>query len=110
MTMHRAVVVGEREKILPFKALGFDLEYADSEDELERVVEKVGQNAAVSLIVVSEDLVTGRPGLISVFRERVRTPIVVLPSHLGSAGTSMIEIGRIVKRAIGVEILEGERS
>ncbi|MCP4366198.1 MAG: hypothetical protein GY800_13000 [Planctomycetes bacterium] len=110
MTMQRAVAVGEREKILPFKSLGLDLEYADSMEELARVMEKMAHNPDISLVVVSEDLVSGQPDVVSVFREMVHAPIVVLPSHLGSGGTSMTEIGKMVKRAIGVEIIEGGRS
>ncbi|MFQ5956147.1 MAG: V-type ATP synthase subunit F [Candidatus Brocadiales bacterium] len=107
--MYRAVVIGERDKILPFKALGMGLEHADSKEELERVLERVVQDPTVYLIVVSEDIVAGQPEVVSTFRERVRVPIVVIPSHLGSIGTSIAETSKVVKRAIGVDILEGGR-
>ncbi len=105
--MYKAVVIGKREKILPFKMLGMGLEYASSKEELERVMDKIAQDPAVSLIMVSEDIVAEQPDVVSTLRERVRTPIVVLPTHLGSAGISIKETAKTVKKAIGVNILEG---
>lgn len=105
--MYRAVVIGEREKILPFRVLGMGLEYARSREDLEKVMEKLIQDPAISLIIVSEDIVAEQPDIVSTFRERARIPIVVLPSHLGSTGTSASETGKMVKDAIGVDILGG---
>lgn len=105
--MYNAVVVGERSKILPFKVLGMGLEYASSREELERFLQKMVQNPTASLVIVSEDIVVEQPDVVSAFRKRLRIPIVVLPSHLGSAGTSITEASRIVRKAIGVDILEG---
>ncbi len=105
--MHKTVVIGEREKILPFKTLGMGLEYADSEREFEKVMEKLAQDPEVSLILVCEDIISARPEVVSAFREKARIPIAVLPSHLGSASTSIRETSKMVKRAIGVDILEG---
>jgi V/A-type H+-transporting ATPase subunit F len=105
--MYKAVVIGERDKILPFKALGMGLEYASSRKDLEMVMEKLAQDPAVSLIIVSEDIVVKQPDIVSTFRERVRIPIVVLPTHLGSTGASARETGKMVKDAVGVDILGG---
>ncbi|MEE9200822.1 MAG: V-type ATP synthase subunit F [Candidatus Brocadiales bacterium] len=105
--MHRAVVIGEREDILPFKMLGMELEYANSEKEFERVMETMAQDPGVSLIIVTEDIVAGQPEIVSAFREKVHVPIVVLPTHLGSKGTSMKEAGRMIRKAVGVDILAG---
>lgn len=105
--MYKAVVIGEREKILPFKALGMGLEYAGSRKDIERVFEKLARDPAVSLIIVSEDIVVEQPDIVSTFRQRMRVPIVVLPTHLGSAGASARETGKMVKDAVGVDILGG---
>lgn len=107
--MYRVIVIGEREKILPFRVLGMGLEYVGSGEELGAALERVVQTPDVCLIIVSEDMVVERPGIIAAFRDRTHVPILVLPSHLGSARTSIMETSRKVKRAIGVDIIEEGR-
>ncbi|HHT9118248.1 MAG TPA: V-type ATP synthase subunit F [Candidatus Hypogeohydataceae bacterium YC38] len=105
--MYNAVVIGEEDKILPFRALGLGLEIAGSRSELERALNKTIQVPQVFLIIVSEDIARGSLDIIAASRSKARVPILVLPSHFGSYGTSILETSSMIKRAVGIDILQG---
>lgn len=105
--MYSVVVLGEKDKILPFGVLGMRLQGVGSTGELEGAFNLVLQEPRPGLIIISEDILGDSPQVLSRLRKKTSIPVLVLPSHLGSRGVSLKEMAGMIKRAVGVDILEG---
>ncbi len=113
--MPNAVVIGYRDDILPFGVLGMQLMPVASTQELITALDKVLLDTTLSLIIISEAVFVGAglkpaptPGILSPYIAKSPIPILVLPTHRGSYGTSLRETAGIIRTAIGIDILEGE--
>ncbi len=107
--MSKAVVIGYRDDILPFGVLGFQLIFITSTNDLTTTLMNLLQDATVALIVVSEAVVKDSPVILQPYTISSRIPIVVLPTHRRSYDTGLQETAGIIKKAIGVDILEGAK-
>jgi vacuolar-type H+-ATPase subunit F/Vma7 len=111
--MSKAVAIGYKDDILPLGVWGMKLVPIASPDELIAKLNKIFEDIDVALIVVSEAAVKDSPATLSALRvylespPRVGVPILLLPTHRGSYGTSLRETAGILRAAIGVDILEG---
>jgi vacuolar-type H+-ATPase subunit F/Vma7 len=111
--MSKAVVIGYREDILPFVVWGMELMPVTSPGELVPLLDKVLNDATLGLIIISEAVVAGAglkpasPDILSSYMAKSPIPILVLPTHRGSYGTSLNETAAVIRKAIGMDILEG---
>ncbi|MFN3467161.1 MAG: hypothetical protein ACK4WF_05610 [Candidatus Brocadiales bacterium] len=108
--MSSAVAIGYRDDILPFGVWGIRLIPVASEDELIPTLDRTLSGTPPALIILSEAVVVGA-GLeptLSSYIARSPIPIVILPTHRGSYGTSLRETASLIKTAIGIDILERE--
>jgi V/A-type H+-transporting ATPase subunit F len=107
--MSKAVAIGYKEDILPFSVWGMQLMPVTSADEFSITLDKVLQDTTVALVVVSEAIVKDSPPVLGVLKSciaRSPVPILMLPTHRGSYGTGLRETADVIKRAIGIDILE----
>ena len=104
--MYKIAVVGGRDTVLGFKALGLDT-YPVSEDaEAKEVFSKItapDENYAV--IYLEEKLSKTLSHEISRFTEKVTPAIILIPGRDGSQGLSLTALQNAVIRAIGADIL-----
>ncbi|HHT9153982.1 MAG TPA: hypothetical protein ACFYEM_10725 [Candidatus Hypogeohydataceae bacterium YC40] len=111
--MSKAVAIGYRDDILPFGVWGMELMPIASADELIPALDRAFEDTTLALVVVSEAVVEGaglKPApsaILHAYMAKGPIPILVLPTHRGSYGTSLRETAGIIKKAIGVDILEG---
>ena len=115
MNQYKIAIVGSRETILGFKALGIEPVYAnDSAKAVESLYslkkEKVEVNNEsknkYAIIFVMEDLMSGMS--LEDYKKLTADPlpaIIPLPSHLGSTGYGLKKLKGIVERAVGMDIL-----
>lgn len=103
--MYKAYVIGEKELIMGFKSVGFELIYVDQSSKLNEVLIKLSSDPSVGLVFVTESLIENRIELIDEFRQRSKAIITIIPTHEGSKHTSFNMISRAVERSIGIDIL-----
>ena len=115
MQQYKIAIVGSRETILGFKALGVEPVYVnESEEALEELlalkserVESGGESRnKYAIVFVMEDLMSGITP--DDYKKLTADPLpafIPLPSHLGSTGYGLKKLKGIVERAVGMDIL-----
>ena len=112
--MSSAVAIGYSDDILPFGVWGIRPMPIASTHELIPTLDRALQDTTLALIIVSEAVVVGagfKPAptdVLSSYIARSPIPIIILPTHRGSYGTSLRETASLIRTAIGIDILEGE--
>ena len=101
--MHEICIIGDRDSILGFKALGYTTYIVDSTYEAERILLKVAVKFAVIFIVeqYAEEIKTA----IDKFRDEKLPAIIPVPGRGGATGLSMRTIRDAMERAVGADIL-----
>ncbi|OQB14810.1 MAG: V-type sodium ATPase subunit G [Firmicutes bacterium ADurb.Bin193] len=102
--MYRIGIIGDRESVLCFKAVGFDVsdttEYEEARLALENFASK---NYAI--IYVTEQIAKMLESEIEMYKESPTPAIIVIPNNRGSDGMGMRAIIKSVERAVGADIL-----
>ena len=106
--MIKAVAVGEKQFILGFKGVGFDIQDCNNADDLRKTMATLARDADVALVLVTESLAVEAPDALDAFRERSQAIITIIPTHEGSRNTSFLAMKKAVERSIGVDILGKE--
>jgi len=105
--MYKIAVVGDRDSILGFKALGLETVFADTGDEARSAVHRLAaQDCAV--IYITEQLAQEIPGEIDRYANTARPAIILIPGKAGSLGIGIENINRAVEKAVGSNILKNE--
>jgi V/A-type H+-transporting ATPase subunit F len=101
--MSRVAVVGPRDAILAFKALGADVFPVAQKPAALAAVEKAAE-AGYKLVFLSESLTGGIEKALAELQERIQATITVIPDR-ESTGASLARVKERVEKAIGVDIL-----
>lgn len=108
--MSKAVVIGYRDDILPFAVWGMKLLPIASSHELFRALDEALQDTTLTLIFISEAVVKDSLDAFYSYmasQPKAHIPVIILPTHRGSYGTSLRETANVIKKAVGIDILEG---
>ena len=115
MQQYKIAIVGSRETILGFKALGVEPVYANESKEAaeelfalknERIESGGESRNKYAIVFVMEDLMTDISP--DDYKKLTADPLpafIPLPSHLGSTGYGLKKLKGIVERAVGMDIL-----
>jgi V/A-type H+-transporting ATPase subunit F len=102
--MYRIGVIGDRESVLGFKAVGFDvasvIELGKATEALDDFVSK---NYAI--IYITEQIAQLLEEEAEKYKDSPWPAIIVLPNNRGSNGMGMKAIKKSVERAVGADIL-----
>lgn len=105
--MHTIAVMGDRDSILGFKALGFDVYPASEKEEAGELLNSLVEEG-YALIYITEDLAALIPDEISRYRNSYFPAIIPIPGTKGSLGIGMRAVKENVEKAVGVDIFSGE--
>lgn len=106
--MGRAVAVGERDLILGFQGVGFEIAPVKNGEQLMTELMKLARDTNVGLVLVTESIAAESPTAIEEFRQRCATMLTLIPTHEGSRHASFEEMRKTVERSLGVDILGKE--
>ena len=106
MYSNKIAVVGNKDIILAFKAIGMDVYSAENTDEGENIIKKISKEYAV--IFLTEDIARGMEDTLSKYKSKPYPAIIPIPSHEGSTGYGMDSIKKDVEKAVGTDILFGK--
>ncbi len=115
MHQYKMAIIGQRETILGFKALGLETVYATEPKEavehlysLKREkVDKEGESISkYAILFIMEDLARDiTPEDYKKLSSEPLPAIIPLPSHLGTTGYGLQKLKTIVEKAVGMDIL-----
>ncbi len=104
MFMHKVGVVGDKDSILAFKALGIDVYPVIEVEEARKAIDKMAvSNYAV--IFVTEQIAKDLDETIERYNRQMLPAVILIPSNQGSLNIGMQRIRDNVEKAVGVNIL-----
>ena len=102
--MYKLAVIGDKDSILAFKALGIEVFTAVDKTEAEKQVEDLAKED-YGVIFITEALAQEIQATIDKYREKLTPAIILIPSNKGSLGIGLADINRSVEKAVGANIL-----
>ena len=104
--MYKVAVIGGRDTILCFKALGLDVYAADKPEEAKKILKEItGPESSYAIIYISENLAVGMKREIDRFKDSPMPAIIHIPGREGSLGIGKEALQSAVERAVGIDIL-----
>ena len=106
MNGYRIAVIGDRESVMGFRALGLDVFPAEAdtaEAAFRSALHAEGQPYAI--IYVTEELVGPLKAQIDAVKEAMVPAVIPIPSKNGTLGLGMNALTSAVERAVGANIL-----
>lgn len=104
--MHDIGVIGDRESVLGFKAVGLDVFPCDEAEEARKILRRIARDG-FAIIYVTEELYQYMGEEIDEYRDARLPAIIPIPSKNGSLGIGMTSVKKAVERAVGADILFG---
>lgn len=102
--MYKVGVVGDRDSVLAFKALGVDVKTTTSPEETRRAVDSMAREE-YGVIFITEQLAAEIPETINRYNDEMVPAIILIPSNQGTLNIGMERINENVEKAIGSNIL-----
>ena len=101
--MYKIAVMGDRDSVLGFKALGLDVCFCENTDEARRTLHRLaGDNYAI--IYITEQLAQYLTADIARYKDAVMPAIILIPGKSGSLGLGEAGLKAAVERAVGADI------
>ncbi len=104
MFMYKIGVVGERDSIIAFLALGMTVRPAETPQEAANEVDNLARDG-YGVIFVTETTASNIEETISRYKKAVTPAIILIPGSRGSLGIGLEAIRNNVEKAVGVDIL-----
>ena len=102
--MYKIAIMGDRDSVLGFKAVGFDVFPVNDSLMAENTLKDLcGQNYAV--IYVTEDTAEDIYDTIQKYKGEKLPAIILIPSRNGPLGIGMRNVKKSVEQAVGSDIL-----
>ncbi|EJP6470899.1 V-type ATP synthase subunit F [Clostridium sp. FAM 1755] len=104
MSMYKIGVVGDKDSILAFKALGVDVYPVNEPDEARITINKMAAEK-YAIIFVTEQIAKDLEETIERYNRELIPAVILIPSNQGSLNIGMQRINDNVEKAVGVNIL-----
>lgn len=102
--MYKIGVIGDKDSVLGFKAIGLSVFPVTQPSEAEKILKELieGQYA---VIYITEQIAKDIVSTIDLYKERKLPAIIPIPGNQGSLGIGMQGVKKSVERAVGADIL-----
>ena len=102
--MYKIAVLGDKDSVLGFRALGLDVYSADSAEQARPILHRLAKEG-YAIIYLTEQLATGLGAEMARYKDELTPAIILIPGKEGSLGIGMENIKTAVERAVGADIL-----
>ena len=102
--MFKIAVVGDKDSILAFKALGVDVFSVYNSEEARKIVDTIARNN-YGIIFITEQIASLIPDTIERYDKEIIPAVILIPSNQGSLNIGLSRINRNVEKAVGSNIL-----
>lgn len=101
----KIAIIGSRDTILGFKALGLSVFPVKNTEEAGRILRKITTEEYAS-IFITDDFAKDLEKEIHILEQNIPLypSIVIIPSHRGSTGLGMDQIRSLVEKAVGTDL------
>lgn len=102
--MYKVAVVGDKDSILAFKALGVDVFPVFDKDDARKTVDTIARDN-YGIIFITEQMASLIPDTIQRYNSEIIPAVILIPSNQGTLNIGMERIDTNVEKAIGTNIL-----
>lgn len=103
--MYNIAVLGDRESVMGFKALGLAVYSAESVADARKTLHTLARDGQTAIIYLTEQYAAEMQDEIAKYKDQVIPAIILIPGKAGSLGMGMQNITDSVERAVGADIL-----
>ena len=103
---NKIAVVGEKESVLGFKAVGFAVFETAAPQEAEETVRRLAKEG-YGIIFITEQALAPILPILNDYKDRRIPAIIPIPGRQGTMGLGMTSVRQSVERAVGADILFG---
>lgn len=103
--MYKIGIIGDRESVLGFMALGFSVMEAANAETAGALLRKAVKSEEYAVIFLVESYARELGEEIARCKDRPLPAVTVIPGKAGSTGFGMAQMKSAVERAIGADIL-----
>ncbi len=103
--MSDIAVIGDRDSILGFKALGFDVYDVTDPEKAAGILHQLAQ-AHTAIIYITEQLAQHLQADIRKYQSLTAPAVILIPGAAGSLDISLMQIRTLVEKAVGMDILK----
>ena len=101
--MYKIAVLGDRDSVLGFKALGLDTYFVETTDEARHPLDQLAKQD-YAIIYVTEQLAANLSADIARYKTEVTPAVILIPGKTGSLGIGAQALQSAVERAVGADI------
>lgn len=101
--MYKIAVLGDRDSVLGFKALGLDTHFVESTEEARTALHHLAKEE-YAIIYITEQLAGELQTDIDRYKNAVTPAVILIPGKTGSLGLGARALQSAVERAVGADI------
>ena len=101
--MYKIAVLGDRDSVLGFRALGLDTVFAETAEEARQALHRLARDS-YAVIYVTEQLAADLAADIARYKDQVTPAVILIPGKSGSLGLGQSALRSAVERAVGADI------
>jgi V/A-type H+-transporting ATPase subunit F len=103
--MYKIGVIGDRDSVLGFIALGYSVHEADNAETAGRLLSSLVKSGEYAVIFLTEELAHDLEEQLAQYKDMPLPAVVSIPGQGGSTGYGMRNLRSAVERAVGADIL-----
>ena len=103
--MYKIGIIGERDSVLGFMAIGFAVHEAPDPETAAKVLHTLARDDSYAIIFIVENYAKVLAEDIARYKDLPLPAIISIPGRVGSDGSGMAAIKSAVERAVGADIL-----
>ena len=104
-TKYKIGMIGRRDSVLGFMALGFSVHEAEEPEGAARVLSSLVRSGEYAVIFLTEELAAAMEEELEKYKDLPLPAVTSIPAQGGSTGYGMNNIRSAVERAVGADIL-----
>lgn len=107
--MYRIGVIGDRDSVVGFKAVGLDTYPCMNSDEAKKILHELVTEENFAIIYITEGLCKDMIEEIDSYKSLMTPAIIPIPGVDGSLGIGIAGVKKNVEKAVGADILFGDK-
>lgn len=101
--MYKIAVLGDRDSVMGFKALGLDTYFVETTEEARHTLHRLAKET-YAIIYITEQLAAAIPADIAKYKTEVTPAVILIPGKTGSLGIGAQSLQSAIERAVGADI------
>ena len=101
---YKIAVLGDKDSVLGFKALGLDVYPAETVEEARKTLHTLAKGD-YAVVYLTEQYAAGMEADVARYMDEMTPAVILIPGKDGSLGIGMANVKSAVERAVGADIL-----